>query len=201
MWHDLWALGVPLAEKVIRTTVVYFVIMLLLRLAGKRGLAQIDTGDLVVMLLLSNVVQNAIIGPDNSLTGGIVGAAVLLAVNSLVVHTNAVSPRFEKVFLGTESVLVRDGAYDRGALRHLGLTPADVDVSIKHQGGDTVRDAELVTLEPGGLVVVRLREDEESADKGDIALLDARLARIEARLAALGGDPPRNPDGGPGTHP
>ncbi|GAA4988368.1 DUF421 domain-containing protein [Yinghuangia aomiensis] len=201
MWHDLWALGVPLAEKVIRTTVVYFVIMLLLRLAGKRGLAQIDTGDLVVMLLLSNVVQNAIIGPDNSLTGGIVGAAVLLAVNSLVVHTNAVSPRFEKVFQGTASVLVRDGAYDRGALRHLGLTPADVDVSIKHQGGDTVRDAELVTLEPGGLVVVRLREDEESADKGDIALLDARLARIEARLAALGGEPPRNPDGGSGTHP
>ncbi|MGR6998171.1 hypothetical protein ACU686_08895 [Yinghuangia aomiensis] len=64
-----------------------------------------------------------------------------------------------------------------------------------------MRDAELVTLEPGGLVVVRLREDEEGADKGDIARLNARLARIEARLAALGGEPPRNPDGGPGTHP
>ena len=93
MSHDLLHVGIPLAEKVIRTVGVYVALAILLRLAGKRDLAQLNTFDLVVMLLLSNVVQNAVIGNDNSLTGGLLGAAALVVLNSFVVRLAGRSER------------------------------------------------------------------------------------------------------------
>src|SRR3954451_13230284 len=112
MTHTLFHLDIPLLEKVIRTVVVYGALAVLLRLAGKRDLAQLNTFDLVVVLLLSNVVQNAIIGNDNSLTGGLLGAAVLIVVNSLVVRASVASPAIAKLFEGTETRLVENGRYD-----------------------------------------------------------------------------------------
>jgi uncharacterized membrane protein YcaP (DUF421 family) len=82
----LLALGVPVTDKLIRTVAVYLGIALALRLAGKRDLAQLNSFDLVVILLLANVVQNAIIGPDDSLAGGLIGVAVLLTLNAVVVR-------------------------------------------------------------------------------------------------------------------
>ena len=84
---DLWQIGIPVAEKAIRTGAVYGGIIVLLRLGGKRDLAQLNSFDLVVLLLLSNVVQNAVIGNDNSLAGGLFGAGVLVGVNAVVVRT------------------------------------------------------------------------------------------------------------------
>src|SRR5512137_1442122 len=86
MLKDMFQMGLPLAEKVARPVVVYFFLVAGLRLAGKRELAQLNPFDLVVLLLLSNTVQNAIIGNDNSVTGGLVGAATLLVVNWVVVR-------------------------------------------------------------------------------------------------------------------
>ncbi len=82
----MFVLAIPLAEKILRPIVVYFFLVIGLRLAGKRELAQLNPFDLVVLLTLSNTVQNAIIGDDNSVTGGIIGAATLLLVNYLVVR-------------------------------------------------------------------------------------------------------------------
>src|SRR6266511_5215762 len=101
---DLWTLGVPVAEKVVRTVLVYGGLAVLLRVAGKRNLAQLNSFDLVVVLLLSNVVQNAIIGPDDSLTGGLLGAAVLVAVNASVVRGVARAPRLSRWFEGSPTV-------------------------------------------------------------------------------------------------
>src|SRR5579859_4921932 len=86
MWHDIFALGAPILEKILRPALVYFFLVLSLRVFGKRELAQLNPFDLVVLLSLSNTVQNAIIGNDNSLTGGLVGALALLAMNYLVVR-------------------------------------------------------------------------------------------------------------------
>ena len=86
MWTDLTHLDISVLDKIIRTVVVYWTLIVLLRLAGKRDLAQLNSFDLIVMLLLSNVVQNAIIGPDNSLLGGLIGAAVLIAANAFLVQ-------------------------------------------------------------------------------------------------------------------
>src|SRR5437773_4166721 len=84
--HDMFFLGLPIAEKIIRPVVVYAFLIIGLRLSGKRELAQLNPFDLVVLLTLSNTVQNAIIGEDNSVTGGIIGAVSLLTTNYLVVR-------------------------------------------------------------------------------------------------------------------
>ncbi|WP_214323220.1 DUF421 domain-containing protein [Nonomuraea sediminis] len=185
MTQDLLVAGVSLADKAIRTIAVYLVVALLLRMAGKRGLAQLNSFDLVVMLLLSNVVQNAIIGPDNSLVGGLEGAVILVAFNALVVRLAARVPWVADLFEGHATVLAQDGHYNDGILARLGLRKADVDVSIQRQGGNSVRDTSLVTLEPGGAVVVRLRKEEENATRGDISSLADRLEHIERQLDAL----------------
>src|SRR5262245_66644863 len=86
MWQDMFVLGVPLVEKIVRPVVVYVFLIVGLRLAGKRELAQLNPFDLVVLLTISNTVQNAIIGEDNTVTGGLVGAATLLTINHMVVR-------------------------------------------------------------------------------------------------------------------
>src|SRR5881398_3411489 len=86
MWHNMFVLGLPIAEKMLRPIVVYVFLIVGLRLAGKRELAQLNPFDLVVLLTLSNTVQNAIIGEDNSVTGGLIGATTLLIVNHFVVR-------------------------------------------------------------------------------------------------------------------
>src|ERR1035438_7297746 len=86
MWSQIFAVGVPVAEKILRPVVVYAFLVVILRVFGKRELAQLNPFDLVVLLSLSNTVQNAIIGNDNSLTGGLIGAFTLLGVNYLVVR-------------------------------------------------------------------------------------------------------------------
>src|SRR3954451_24269325 len=101
---ELFTMGIPLSEKVIRTIAVYVGLIALLRVGGKRDLAQLNSFDLVVLLLLSNVVQNAIIGPDDSLWGGLFGPIVLIAVNGGVNRVTRSSPTAVKVFEGTPTV-------------------------------------------------------------------------------------------------
>ena len=86
IWHNMFALGLPLAENILRPILVYAFLIIGLRLAGKRELAQLNPFDLVVLLTLSNTVQNAIIGDDNSVTGGVIGASTLLFVNYVLVR-------------------------------------------------------------------------------------------------------------------
>jgi uncharacterized membrane protein YcaP (DUF421 family) len=90
MVYDLLSVGIPLLEKVVRSIAVYLFLVMALRLAGKRELAQLNSFDLVVLLLLSNTVQNAIIGNDNSLLGGLLGATVLLVTNYVVTDVESV---------------------------------------------------------------------------------------------------------------
>jgi uncharacterized membrane protein YcaP (DUF421 family) len=185
MWNDVLVIGIPIVEKIVRTVVVYACIVALLRVVGKRDMAQLNTFDLVVMLLLSNVVQNAIIGPDNSVTGALIGAMVLLGCNSLLVRAAATWPRLGTLLEGTPTVLATDGVYDGRAMNRLGLSATDLEVAVKRQGGDRLTDISQVTLEPGGALLVRLHHDHENASVGDIQDLVARLDRIEAALAEL----------------
>ena len=181
--------GVSYGEKTIRTILVYAAIVLLLRLAGKRELAQLNTLDLAVVMLLSNVVQNAVIGPDTSLVGGLDGAAVLIAVNSLFVrfqfYLTYRTPKFEHWLEGTPSVLIRDGNLQFDTLRRLGLRPADIIASSRRQGAEHVRDVQEMVLAPGGSMLVKLKEAEEVADQGDVRAIREDLARIQERLDQL----------------
>lgn len=178
---DLFTVGVPLLEKVVRTIGVYLGLLLLLRLAGKRDLAQLNTFDLVVLLLLSNVVQNAVIGNDNSLLGGLIGALTLVVVNSLLVRVTQTNDRAVALIEGTPVVLVRDGEIVAKAVHQLGLRVADVEVALRRQGASTVAEVAEATLQPGGAIVVDLREEAASATKADLARVEAKLDQLLAR--------------------
>jgi hypothetical protein len=140
IWNDLWQVQVPLIEKVLRTVLVYGGLVVLLRVAGKRDLAQLNSFDLVVLLLLANVVQKAVIGSDNSLAGGLLGAAVLVAVNAGVVRSANRYPRLLRLFEGSPTTLVQDGQLAPGALRRLGLRHGDVVAACRRQGADDISE-------------------------------------------------------------
>src|ERR1022692_2830030 len=122
MWGQIFALGAPLVEKMLRPIAVYVFLVVVLRIFGKRELAQLNPFDLVVLLSLSNTVQNAIIGDDNSVTGGVVGAFGLLAINWLVVRVLFRSQRLTRALEGRSSVLILNGQLDQQAIVRESLT-------------------------------------------------------------------------------
>jgi uncharacterized membrane protein YcaP (DUF421 family) len=189
MWNDLMTLGVSAPEKILRTVLVYLALAVLLRLAGKRDLAQLNSFDLVVILLLSNVVQNAVIGPDNSLLGGLIGAAVLVGFNSVVVRLSIRSSNVERWVEGTPTVLARDGRWDDRALKREGLRKGDVIAALRRQNANDVSEADEVSIQPGGAIVTSLRPGQQAATKAQVdSLIRAdrqALARIEAKLDRL----------------
>jgi uncharacterized membrane protein YcaP (DUF421 family) len=183
---DLWT-GIPIVEKVIRTLGVYLGLVILLRVGGKRDLAQLNSFDLVVLLLLSNVVQNAVIGNDTSLSGGLLGAAVLVAANAAAVRLFGANERTRRLFEGSPTTLVHDGTLLERALHRLGLRRGDVVSALRRQGADRLDEVEDATLAPGGAIVVRLRPEAQDATKADLAGLEQRLgARIDELIAAVG---------------
>src|SRR5689334_13183848 len=109
VWQDMLNLKVPVSEKVLRPVLVYFFLVLMLRVFGKRELAQLNPFDLVVLLSLSNTVQNAIIGDDNSLVGGLIGAVALLTTNFLVVRFLFRHRRLDQIFEGSPTTLIDKG--------------------------------------------------------------------------------------------
>jgi uncharacterized membrane protein YcaP (DUF421 family) len=183
MWHDIFSLQIPFAEKLLRTVLVYALIAILVRVTGKRGLAGLNTLDFVVMFLLSNVVQNAIIGNDLSVTGGVVGAVTLVVVDALLNRLAVRSERFARVFDGTATTVIRNGTLVPDAVRRLGLRQAELDHAVRLQNGDDIAQVESAALEPGGQLVLTLRKSEQGATKADVDRLAAQLARIEATLA------------------
>src|SRR3954452_10701837 len=116
MWDDMFNLGAPVLEKMLRPVLVYAFLVIALRVFGKRELAQLTPFDLVVLLSLSNTVQNAIIGNDNSLTGGLVGALALLALNYLVVRFLFRHRRLDQLLEGKPTTLIEDGKVQKKAL-------------------------------------------------------------------------------------
>src|SRR5665213_3808748 len=132
----MFQMPLPLLEKLARPVIVYIVLVLLLRIFGKRELAQLNPFDLVVLLSLSNTVQNAIIGEDNSVTGGVVGAIGLLAINWLVVRILFRSPKLTRLLEGRAVVLIRNGQIDQKALQRESMTREELVEVIHRQGFD-----------------------------------------------------------------
>ncbi len=185
MWQALFVMQIPVLEKILRTVLVYLVVVVLFRLAGKRGLANLNSLDLTVLLLLSNVVQNAIIGNDNSLLGGAVGAITLVAINAGVNHSLTRSERFAHLIEGAATTVISEGRELQGALRRLAIRPGDLDHAVRMQSADDVSEIQDGRLEPSGQLVLTLKKNEQGATKSDIADLQRKLDGIQATLAAL----------------
>jgi uncharacterized membrane protein YcaP (DUF421 family) len=182
----LVTVGVPLSEKALRTVIVYVTVLLLLRLFGKRTAAQLNSFDLVVLLLLSNVVQNAVIGPDNSLLGGVLGAAILVAVNDAVVRLLRRTGPLDRALEGAQTRLVDDGSFRDDQLRRLGIRRSDLEVALRRQGAEHVSQVESADLYPSGVIVVDLDPDARGASLGDIQRLERKL---DGLIAASGAAP------------
>src|SRR5438093_10612864 len=123
----MFYLYLPLAEKILRPILVYAFVIVGLRLAGKRELAALNPFDLVVLLTISNTVQNAIIGEDNSVTGGMIGAATLLVVNHVVVRFLYTHDRLEQLVEGAPDVLIEDGVVQTGRLAEELITHSELE--------------------------------------------------------------------------
>jgi len=184
MWRAMFVEQIPLTEKVLRTVLVYALIALLFRIAGKRGLANLNTFDFVVIFLLSNVVQNAVIGNDTSLTGGAVGAVTLVAVNAMVNRVIASNKKAARLFDGRATTVISDGHVIGRAMRRLGLRRSELDHAVRLQNGDDISQVQRGSLEPGGQLVLDLKAAEQGATKADVAEITARLSRIEELLGA-----------------
>ena len=179
----MFQMPLPLLEKLARPVIVYIVLVLLLRIFGKRELAQLNPFDLVVLLSLSNTVQNAIIGEDNSVTGGVVGAIGLLAINWLVVQMLFRSPRLTRLLEGRATLLIRNGQVDQKALKRESMTREELIEVIHRQGFEHVHQVRKCELEPNGTFYL------ESFDPTDVekhhAELIARLDALSREVAAL----------------
>jgi uncharacterized membrane protein YcaP (DUF421 family) len=150
IWTNMFVLGVPLAEKILRPIIVYIFLIVGLRLSGKRELAQLNPFDLIVLLTLSNTVQNAIIGNDNSVSGGIIGAASLLAVNYLVVRFLYDHRKIDQLVEGRADVLIEDGKIHEHKLKRELITKEELAAAARKQGFDSLADVRQCVLEPGG---------------------------------------------------
>jgi uncharacterized membrane protein YcaP (DUF421 family) len=183
--HDMFYLGLPVAEKILRPIAVYAFLIVVLRLGGKRELAQLNPFDLVVLLTISNTVQNAIIGEDNSVTGGMIGAATLLFVNHVVVRYLYAHRTFDRFVEGDPAVLITHGVVDESALRREAITRAALSSAAHKQGFSTLHEIERATLEPSGSLAFVGKQPAAETERHKEVL--ARLDRIDRQLAALHG--------------
>ena len=190
MSQDLFALGIPLAEKLVRTLCVYGFLLVGLRLAGKRELGQLNPFDLVVLLLLSNPLQNAIIGNDNSLLGGIVGASALLLLNWIVVRYLYTHPAIARLFEGDPDVLIEKGRIKNTRLKRELITTSELEAAARRQGIDGLHQVESCRLEVGGALTFVPRaptEDERRHQElmRQLAALHEGQRSLGARLQEL----------------
>jgi uncharacterized membrane protein YcaP (DUF421 family) len=144
------ALG--LASVAVRTLVVYVAVLALLRVSGKRELGQMSVFDLAVILLVANAVQNAMVGTDSSVAGGIVSAATLIAANFAVAFLSSQSERVARLFELPPAVIIRDGAIDRREMRRQFLTPGELESAMREHDIEDLSNVRLGTLEPNGSI-------------------------------------------------
>ena len=188
MWGDIFVLGAPLLEKILRPVMVYFFLVVALRVFGKRELAQLNPFDLVVLLSLSNTVQNAIIGNDNSLSGGLIGALALLAMNYLVVRFLFRHRRLDQLFEGKPTVLIDAGRIQKKALAMELLTKSELLTVLHRQGFDSLSEVERCVLEPGGVFhIQRKMPVQEKVDHEEVmAALRDLSEKVESLLGERG---------------
>jgi uncharacterized membrane protein YcaP (DUF421 family) len=179
IWGNMFHLALPILEKILRPILVYVFLVVVLRLAGKRELAQLNPFDLVVLLTLSNTVQNAIIGDDNSVTGGLIGAATLLLVNYIFVRFLYSHPNVDAIVEGRSDLLMEHGKLDKRKLAKELITLPELEAAAHRQGFDSLGDVDCARIEPGGTLSFTAKKP--STD-------EVRHKELMARIDALSGE-------------
>jgi uncharacterized membrane protein YcaP (DUF421 family) len=180
---DMFVLGLPIAEKIARPIIVYIFLIAGLRLAGRRELAQLNPFDLVVLLTISNTVQNAIIGEDNSVTGGIIGAATLLVVNYGVVKFLYSHENLDRIIEGDQCVLIENGVLNADRLKRELITRPELEAAAHKQGFGSLEDIDRAVLDPGGSLSFSAKKPGPDLTRHDEIM--ARLDELSAQISAL----------------
>ena len=182
MWKDMFVMSLPVLEK-IRPVIVYFFLVIMLRLSGKRELVQLNPFDLVVLLTLSNTVQNAIIGDDNSVTGGLLGATSLLAINYLVVRFLYSHKRLDQLVEGKADILMEGGKVRTEHLKKELITVAQLEAAARKQGFVSLAEVDQCILEPGGtLSFIAKKPDTEDIRHKELL---SRLHQLQEQITLL----------------
>ncbi len=181
------ALHLSLLEKILRPIIVYIAIIIMLRIFGKRQLAQLNPFDLTVLLCLSNTLQNAIIGEDNSVTGGIVGAVSLLTINYFTVRFFFRHRSLDQIVSGLPTVLIEHGKLSHAALAKEMLTESELTGAAHRQGFSSLKDVDRCVLEPGGVFSISSKDGNAQAKHQKELLnrlegLSAQIRDLEKRL-------------------
>lgn len=137
-----------------KTALIYLFLVAGLRLLGKRELGQMNIYDLVLIIVLANAVQNAMVGDDNSLVGGLVAATTLLIMNRVFAVMLARSARFEKIMVGEAALILNDGIPIEDRMRREGVTNEQLMAALREHGLDNLRDAHMCILEVDGSISV-----------------------------------------------
>jgi uncharacterized membrane protein YcaP (DUF421 family) len=194
----MWHLTLPVSEKMLRPIIVYGFLVVALRVFGKRELAQLNPFDLVVLLSLSNTVQNAIIGEDNSVLGGVIGAFTLLGVNYLVVRFLFRHRRLDQVLEGQPTLLIEGGRLLPRALAAELLTEAELLTVVHRQGFTSIAEVERCVLEPGGTFFIQGKtpprtEQQHAALLAHLEHISRQLDDVRRHLTTSGEE--RHPEG------
>lgn len=183
LWKDMFYLTLPVLEKILRPVIIYAFLVIGLRLAGKRELAQLNPFDLVVLLTLSNTVQNAIIGEDNSVTGGLIGATTLLVINYVLVRFLYSHQRLDRAVEGAPDALIEGGKLKVDRLRSELITLPELEAAAHRQGFASLDEIERAVLEPSGTIsFVAKKPPIETTRHQEIV---SRLDQIGHDLAAV----------------
>ena len=183
IYVDMFHLGLPVADKILRSVVVYFFLVIGLRLAGKRELAQLNPFDLVVLLTISNTVQNAIIGDDNSVTGGLIGAATLLVINYLFVRFLYSHGKVDELVEGSPDALIENGNVKEDRLRKELVTKGELVAAAHKQGFGSLDEVDRAVLEPGGSISFTAKKP--APDESRHIELLKRFEELSTQLAAM----------------
>ncbi len=160
-----WLPEISLGEKIFRPLIVYTFLLVMFRLLGKRQVGQMTPFDLIVLLILSNVLQNAMIGPDNSVTGGLIGALTVLGANWLVGRAAFASPRLERMIEGVPTLLVHEGRLVETNLRRETVSREELLSNLRSQGVFDLREVRSAVLEPSGKLSVLRQEPKPESKK------------------------------------
>jgi uncharacterized membrane protein YcaP (DUF421 family) len=188
IWKHMFVVGLPIMEKVLRPIIVYIFLIVGLRLSGKRELVQLNPFDLVVLLTLSNTVQNAIIGDDNSVSGGIIGATSLLLINYLVVRFLYKHRALDQFIEGRADVLIEDGKIKTQNLKRELITVTQLEAQARKQGFDSLSEVQQCVLESGGTITFIGRKP--GTDETRHQALMKRMDQLMTEMTKLRGEQP-----------
>ena len=183
MWHNLFVPELSVAEKILRPVLVYLFLIVVVRLAGRRELAQLNSFDLIVLLMLANTVQNATIGNDNSMVGGLIGVTALLLANYLVVRFLYRHPRVDHLLEGGPTVLIRDGRVIQRNLAREAISEEELMEAIRKQGLGSAAEVAGAVLETGGAISVVPRRPTPAEER--LRVLAGKLDEVREDIAGV----------------